>query len=422
MNEIENLLLLEVLLIGATYLAIKKHGIWSVSSFVLVLYSIVGFCSINFYLAPGFKYSIHAGNITTYAVVYFWSILMIFFYPLYTFNESYKSIIINIKIFNILYYTTFCCSSIVLLHTLIRNDISIENILLNFSDIRQETGYTSMEYHTLLDGIITGYLASMKYFGLTFAMFSFFVLKRKRLIDKLFLIVVLVAPIIQSLISAGRAEILFLLFSIIFNFLLLRPFLEVKTEKRFEITVLIVMIIIALYILYANMSRFGDTTEGESYFLWKYAGESFINFTGILFPDIKGYTDGMSSFGFFRRLIGLDYQNSLENLRHIVEVRTKTPSFIFYTFIGNLFRDFGPLITLIIAAIFSYVMVKKLKCHKALNFSQLLILSFLGQIFLPGIFYFSLYGQTGNIAIILLIFFYSKLQKKQNLLIINSRR
>lgn len=422
MNQLANLILLDATLFLITFFSFKKKGGVTVCTFVFALYTFVGFCSINFYLAPGFKGSTHDGNISTESVLYFLFVLLLFLSPLFKLKGKYRYLLVDLSKFKYIYISVYFCCVIVFIYTFLTNSLSIDALLSNFSDIRDDVGYyRDFSKQTLVDSIITGWVSSLMFFSITISMFSLFVLKYKKKLSLILFIVTIAYYVLRSLLAAGRANIVFLLFSIVYNYLLMKCFFDFRQRKYFNSILILISVLVCIYVLYANVARFGDSDFGESYFLWKYSGESFVNFTGILYPDIAGYTDGVSSFGFFRRILGLDYYVSMSDLRTYVENITHTPSKIFYTFIGNIFRDFGPLLTALIAVILSVVLRKCVDNNDSnkIEFRVILLMGFLGQIYLPGLFYFSLYSQTGNIAIILMIiaFIYLKRNTKSEFVI-----
>ena len=108
------------------------------------------------------------------------------------------------------------------------------------------------------------------------------------------------------------------------------------------------------------------------------------------------------------------------SLRAFVERKTGTPGYIFYTYIGNFFRDFGAYITALMGIIYCFLMNRSLNLttiktdsgETEMKCGTWVLFAFLGNMYLPGVFYFTLYSQVGNIAIIIAIALYVFLNKE----------
>ncbi len=414
MSELVCLYIFSALMLIALGFSIRTKGFLSISSFVLMFYTFSSLCAIAYFNNPLYGLLSESTDIALDGTLYLFVTLMIFFIPLFLFPSELKRVTVDGKRFRVVYYTIFAITVLTFVFNVMEHKFTLHNFAEDFVDVRNDSYSESEEKTSKLAGFVAGYLGAFNYFSIPVAMLALFVFRYKRWLSAIFFGIALVSPIYNSLVVAGRSEIVNMMFVLGYSFLLCQNLISRRVYKGFISFMCFLGVVVFAYILFANFMRFEDQTAGASFFLWKYTGESIVNFTGTLYPSIRGYTYGVSSFGFFRRLIGLDYSSDLMGLRTFVERRTGTPGYIFYTFIGNFFRDFGAAITMFMGMAYAKIMgntlsvsVNKLNSGSAsMRCGTWLLFAFLGNMYLPGLFYFSLYSQVGNIGIILAIFLY----------------
>ena len=421
-NDLTYLWLLAALFIGLLSYTIYHKGWLSAATYVIGIYTLASFCSISYYSSEFFDFLSEPARVELMGVIYLFVILLIFFIPLLKFPRHIDSVSINMDRFSIIYYIVLITSVLSLVYNFANHGLELKNFMAEFADIRNENYENDTVQLNIFGRLITGYLNAFNIFAIPVSIFALFVLKYKRVTSAIFFAISVITPVYNSLVVAGRSDIVNMLLMLGFTFLIFKDLVGRAAYKGFIRGLIILGSIVALYVIYANFMRFEDEETPASLFLFKYAGESFVNFAGILYPQIIGYTYGISSFGLFRRMIGMSYTSDLSELRALVERQTGTPGYIFYTFIGNIFRDFGPIATLLISGIYAKVVSGILPKTKdgAIKGGALLTMAFLGNLYLPGLFYFSLYSQIGNISIILAIIMYFYLNGGEQTAIVKS--
>lgn len=408
MEGIGYLWLLAGLFIILLSYTISKKGILSAPTYVISIYTLASFCSISYYSSDFFDFLSEPAKVEFGGVMYLFIILLIFFIPLLMLPRRMDKLSINLDRFKVVYHIVLFISILSLAYSIASNGFEMKNILNDFIDIRNENYENDTKQLNILGRILTGYLSAFNLFAIPVSMLALFIIHYKRNLSIIFFGIAIITPIYNSLVVAGRSEIVNMFLILGFTFFLYKDLVSKKVYEGFIKGFIIMGSLIGLYVIYANLVRFEDEETPASLFLFKYAGESFVNFSGILYPQIVGYTYGISSFGLFRRLFGMTYTSDLSELRTIVERSTGTPGYIFYTFTGNIFRDFGPFFTLIIGALYAKIVSSILPKDETdvVKSGTLILIAFLGYIYLPGLFYFSLYSQIGNISIILAVIIY----------------
>ncbi len=407
-NGVIYLWLLSALFVALLTYTIRKKGFLSAPTYVIGIYTLASFCSISYYQSDFFDFLSEPAKVEFFGVIYLFVILLIFFIPLLKMPRSIDRIDVNMERFTIIYYTILISSSICFIYNFASHGLELKNFLAEFADIRNENYESDPVELNIIGRLITGYLSALNIFAIPVSMFALFVLRYKKPLSAIFFGISIVIPVYNSLVVAGRSDIVNMLLILGFTFFIFKDLVGRSAYNGFMKGLIVLGSIVGLYVIYANIIRFEDEETPASLFLFKYAGESFVNFSGILYPQIIGYTYGISSFGLFRRFIGLTYTADISELRAIVERNTGTPGYIFYTFAGNIFRDFGPIITLIFGGIYAKVITGILPRTDdgTMKAGTLLTLAFLGNLYLPGLFYFSLYSQIGNISIIAAVAMY----------------
>lgn len=120
-----------------------------------------------------------------------------------------------------------------------------------------------------------------------------------------------------------------------------------------------------------------------------------VNFSGILYHDIKGHTEGTAYLlSAFRK----DFLSGEEKWAYIENI-IKIPSKIFYTFVGGFVIEFGKIATACIAIVFFYLERQLIRKYSQ-DFGFLFVLCFFGYFYGYGVFLFILQKFMGAFNII----------------------
>ena len=157
-------------------------------------------------------------------------------------------------------------------------------------------------------------------------------------------------------------------------------------------------------------NRFGDMV---TWYYYKYAGETFVNFSGQMWPDFQDCTSKTIYFQWIGKLLGSDFEKiSLSDKWQYLNSVTGIDTHIFYGFIGGLVIEFHFLPTVIIIGLLVFLFNKYINSG-TLRLSNLLLIGELANVLFTGSFLFAFQGLWGNFEIIFVIFFYIFIRNKE---------
>ena len=170
---------------------------------------------------------------------------------------------------------------------------------------------------------------------------------------------------IVSFSQGGRATSFNLSLYILFIYLLYKSYFSDKINRKVRLVFLVIggfMVVIMGVITIGRFSE--DSTYNLTDWILRYAGESFVNFNTELFY-IDRYTDGRVCLPFLYNETQID--------RAAIESIIGARSYVFYTYIGDLYKDFGPFFTVVIIGILSWLFYRKFKRNQVMNLGNTII-------------------------------------------------
>lgn len=182
---------------------------------------------------------------------------------------------------------------------------------------------------------------------------------------------------------------------IIFLIFLISLYRDLLPRKIIKMVLLIITIIGAFIVIgvgFITLGRFSDTDYLLSEWLYRYMGEGFYNFaTDMWF--VNNHSEGMHLFRGF-------YDNAIAKLNKIMGIRM----YVFYTYIGDLYADWGMYITIGICILMN-MFANRIINKKRQNIYTVFIICMYCKIFLTG-FTYIVYINTMSYVLIAFIFFY----------------
>lgn len=225
------------------------------------------------------------------------------------------------------------------------------------------------------------------------------------------LLISLFQPLLSSIFLASRTGMTYWLLNIVIAYFIFIPYYSQRTKKLVKSIITIVVVLMGSIFTLITISRFTtrgfDNYAGSS--IIEYMGQPMLNFNNFVFNnEVYQYGDNSAPLG--RKILGLEASNNLYERQAKWESKMKIRQGVFYTFIGDLSFDFGPIVAFIIIAICSwYVRSKTIIRNKLVPLSKLFLIFFWSCICFNGLFYFSYKTIGGNLKIITSILFYSLL-------------
>ena len=381
-----------------------KHKDNKIGCLVLAIYLICAFASVLYYQHDASDSFHEKENISLFPFIYLFAILVIAFQPLLKFKQKEIESVTAppfefINLFAIFLIIISIFGWIKIFPNLIlavTNTSMLENIYLETMEAAsQQIGNNLSNIGQVLCNVFSEITLFFSFYYIT--------LKKKNKITLILLWFSSFYVIAFSFSLGLRSSIVRFVFSCLFLYIVFKPFIEKKIlktlNKSFAIIVLLVVIAFAAITIsrFANNTYFGTT--GSSFSVLSYTGQSFIYFDEYgLNSDIK--QNGDNTLPLFRRILGLDASNNLverqEKWGNIMNIKQG----VFYTFIGDFVFDFGPIFVFVAVSILSYFFVRKTKIFKKIPLHKLLILFFIFNTCVGGIFYFPYKTIGGNLSII----------------------
>ena len=250
-----------------------------------------------------------------------------------------------------------------------------------------------------------------------FLLFYILTFKKPKKIILIGLILSVLASILSGLAVGLRGNVVFILFSSIFCFLIFRKFYSKKIVRRIKIISITSLILLLIPFVILSQGRFdtGYSSYKDSNFAsLMYAGQSLLYFNNYAF-DNNGIRYGDRVLNLFKRTIWDDVPKT-QDLRSLKYNELYISDEVFTTYIGEFVLDFGPFAAFIILSFMSFFLLIKVRFKESTSIYKILILYFIWNSITYGVFLFPYADISGNlrIVILLLLIFYLKLNSLEN--------
>lgn len=177
---------------------------------------------------------------------------------------------------------------------------------------------------------------------------------------------------------ASRGMIMMLAMKITILYVIFRNSIPYNRKKYLAVIATFIGILFGIYTMAVTESRFGDESNDS---LLSYFGHSMYAFNDGIMRTMHDYAEGRYQFGWLYRAFGLDSHFNWTALGC-------THGTAFMTFVGNLYVDFGPFLTPIVAILMS-VLVNHFTQKAYFHLSDLIVISFTATWFAEGVFVFA---------------------------------
>ena len=314
----------------------------------IAFYLIVAICCIFEYIAEP-----HRWELTAWPFVYLFIANLILFLPLFSSSDKIAAKVYYNRSINIPGLQIFCGIYIIfaLITTICYFPLAWDSLQSGaWASIRDST--YEEEFHLFQNPILNIIANLSTHFTIAVIVIYFFLLTQPR-ISKAFKTTLLISTItpmaLTALVIAARGHIFTLLFNFLLGFLCFRQYIPKRTKRTLLVWAIVFGGILGLYTIAVTIARFGQ--ESDSSLLY-YFGHSMLTFDYGLTDTIDTYGKGAYPFRRFVNYVGHDLDWTLGT--HF--------GTSFFTFVGSLYIDFGPLGTMIavtLLAISVRVLIRK---------------------------------------------------------------
>ena len=314
----------------------------------IAFYLIVAICCIFEYIAEP-----HRWELTAWPFVYLFIANLILFLPLFSSSDKIAAKVYYNRSINIPGLQIFCGIYIIfaLITTICYFPLAWDSLQSGaWASIRDST--YEEEFHLFQNPILNIIANLSTHFTIAVIVIYFFLLTQPR-ISKAFKTTLLISTItpmaLTALVIAARGHIFTLLFNFLLGFLCFRQYIPKRTNRTLLVWSIVFGGILGLYTIAVTIARFGQ--ESDSSLLY-YFGHSMLTFDYGLTDTIDTYGKGAYTFRRFVNYVVHDLDWTLGT--HF--------GTSFFTFVGSLYIDFGPLGTMIavtLLAISVRVLIRK---------------------------------------------------------------
>lgn len=401
-------------LLSFLYFFIKEKYTITCKNFLFACLSIFALSSYLFYIQPGFIYTVHYSEMTIFPFIYLYAGFMLLLTPYRKLNNKAKEIILLNeqqldKFINIvLPFILFILICFILL-------ILQKGLVTDINESRNELYEEGVDYGILQSNWIFSTilrLYNISYVSLLCLSFYCLIFTKKNFKIWCFIISPYVISFASAIYTSTRAQLFFIILFIIFQRLLYTSYISKKQKRVFNYITFFLGSLIGTFLIAVSLSRFKDAA---SLYMYKYAGESMINFNGLLFNNIEGTTNGLAYFAYIPNKLGFIPQlpyNTLNEKWDFIENTTGVSGQFFYTIIGAFIFEIGKTGTFILLIIANLFLRKKF--NRAQSGKKLILVSFITYQIIAGFFLFNAQGDQGNLSIILFIILYLWLKNQNN--------
>ncbi|MCM1454106.1 MAG: oligosaccharide repeat unit polymerase [bacterium] len=409
---------------------IRRCGLVSLATMAWLLYLVCAICSLLYFESPVYYLSFAAAEyIRADAMLFLLVMNFLLCYMLRLFSFPKADIIHN--------YREDRCRRIQLVLTVVFAIIALlslpgalSNLMSgNLGELRDATYEKGASGLGGIMSFVQRLLGACVYLLLIFPAFNFFVRKKLTTLDKVSLAVFLAQMVAIIGMAISRAMMVTVALFVLSLFVMSYHYLNAKTVRWVMLASLPVMFIAVGVFSAITSARFGasdaDDTE-EQFANIRYAGESMLNYTSMMYDQTYYPTEGYQQFLLFRKGLGMHYfgeskSTDVDILNEYFDDAHPYPNYIFYTAAGNLYMEWGkwpPLIALVIINIIIGVIRRREKRRRepVFNFFWYVLGAYLGYVVIYGIFYLELSNEGGNMMWLILPGLYLMLRGSNMLL------
>lgn len=399
-----------------------KKSRFDIGALLLLVWFIASIMSVLIYHSiPYYEYD----NISLLPYLYLVILLVLSFYPFLIFNES------NIKCVrgdDRLLYNISLLIIVISVLPFIENLLQVIKIFFGgnntyYIDVYELRG-DEQEVRTWLSfiGRKLNSIALLMYLFMPILLFYWLTKERVKWWLIIGLSVSVLNVSLYSLAVATRVSLWSQMVYMFYLYLLFNCVINKRIKRSIKKYGLIFVFIVSLFFLAISISRFDNKFQGNvdyDMYGWFaiYGGESTLRFNAFMW-DLRNYMGGDNSFSFFKELMGMKTFANINDRRYYWYGPTGIDQNVFYTYIGDIYGDFGPFfVPIIILLVVSIVKLKKKKdyeLYELIPYSIWFYVCVFGFMYYPFKTYFANKALIFNILIYFVIRFFSRIRIKGN--------
>lgn len=381
-NELLILYLNAVVYVVTLVLFIRyKKTIKNMGVFLFALYTMSSIAAAWYYSYP--MVPVYYPNITAPPLVYLYTCIVVCIIPTLQMDVGQ---VVGLDDSNIRKYLNIISIFLSITCIIPLLELLFKITSINFSGSFLNQMYESGEDHAsvLFSNVGKKLFSPLRHFS-DFSILLFFYQMSKEKVQKKILIglsCAILTLVLFKIMSGSRGGIFGVLFSLVFYFSIFRNAMPQKRCKTVTKIIFVFGISFFLGIGAITISRFNNSVgykKDQSIDLWisQYAGESFIRFANTIWT-MDVYADGNQNLAIVKDVLGTYNFKTYDQYLYQEGNRLKVILNVFYTFVGDLYIDFGKYGTIIAILLLSLFEIRTTKIKNGrINILQLYILGIL---------------------------------------------
>ena len=318
-------------------------------------------------------------NLSIFRLFYLFIVISICISPFKQVNVNSKPIYIaeNEAIHLLLFF--FIVVGIISAYFTLPKAIAIQE-MDDWGSLREDvySGESSITlYDSQFERFAKNFYSYLQPFGSVMVFYQLTKPKFNKILTILLFAVWLVNAYTSATLVASRGLIMLLALKMLVLYVLFRNFIPKKRKRALLIAAALVGVFFYGYTMAVTEARFGNESN-ES--LLRYFGHSMFAFDDGIMRTMHSFAHGRYQFGWLFRLFGIDSSFKWEELGC-------THGTAFMTFVGDIYVDFGPILTVLMAVLMA-LLISSFSKKEAYYLSDIIIIIFAAQWYTEGVFVF----------------------------------
>jgi len=356
-------------------------------------------CSSIFIWETGIYEFIHynyilSWNLSLTPFIYLFTLFIILFIPIKSFNEKKIEIIELDNTYKITTLGNFAIIYGIALFLVMVLFVDYNVALESASDVYKENEQGELVMPVFIYRFYT--LHRLLYPFILLLGFYFLSFKRdKWLMTVLMFLAAILPKVFVAIVTVSRGSLFFLLIELCICFLLFKKFIPQRTKRLLFIGSLVLLVILIPVVVQFTISRFQSNDYSPLMSVFKYFGESFINFNCTFWGNVEEYPMGEFKFPFVYQIWDEPHTFLSRRERYdFFSVMTGTNVFLFKTIVGDFYLEYGAVLGAIILIVVARLYSRLIRFKKQVRFSTLILFFYYYELIFVGVFDLLWHGKT----------------------------
>lgn len=218
--------------------------------------------------------------------------------------------------------------------------------------------------------------------------FYYLSFKREQWLKTMLLLAAAVLPkVFVAIVTVSRGNLFFLLIELLICFLLFKKFIPKKTKRLLYLGSIAFLFILVPVVVIFTTSRFGHSAYAPLMSVFKYFGESFLNFNCTFWGNIEEHPMGEFKFPFIYELYESPHTFLSRRERYnFFSDMTGTNVLLFKTIVGDFYVEYGTLLGGLVLITVARLYSRLIQFNKHIRFSTLILFFYYYELVFVGVF------------------------------------